>query len=363
MTISASDARALYTKELIAVYQERIRATNFLTNFFKFDYSGALEISIEVERMGELVAVDVVRGTEGNFNDFNKSTEKIFIPPYFAELFDATQLSIYDKMIGALNNNNTALFASLLNRVSDRLGSLEDKIKRKIELMAAAVLENGQVVTEKHQTFDFKRRTGTLASGTSSIVDAGGGNYFADNADPFALLEQGCNFIRTYGKSVDAEFNAIIGDTSWNNLLKNTKFKERQNLFNMKLDNVSPMVRNGAGSAYHGSVECGSYRVHFWTYPQFYDTTSGTGGSTTLTRGNRYWPANKTVLLPMNPNFKLAHAQVPVLAEPGMVPANTGAWVVDQKLDEWEVSHKYRVRTAVLPVPVAVDQIWTCTTN
>src|SRR5689334_17814326 len=145
--ISSTDARALFTKTLIDVYQERIKPTGFLRTFFPAKESMSKNVAIEVERMGEKVAVDVVRGSDGNRNTFSRSTEKIFTPPLYKEYFDATELDLYDRVLGSQGNSNVdaKLFAALLDSVSDRLGSLQDKMERAQELQCANVLETGVV--------------------------------------------------------------------------------------------------------------------------------------------------------------------------------------------------------------------------
>jgi len=99
--IAITDARNLFTKKLVAVYLEQPRVFGFLRSFFKTDESDTKEVSIEVQRGTEKEAVDVMRGTEGNRNNMSKSTEKIFVPPYFREYFDATELDLYDRMFGS----------------------------------------------------------------------------------------------------------------------------------------------------------------------------------------------------------------------------------------------------------------------
>ena len=132
MAIPASQAKALFTQMLIDVYQERIAPPTFLRSFFPDKFTPTKYVSIEVERMGENVAVDVMRGTEGNRNTFSKSTEKIYYPPFYREFFDATNEDLYDRVLGSEGSTNTQLFTALLNRVADRLQALQDKIERAI---------------------------------------------------------------------------------------------------------------------------------------------------------------------------------------------------------------------------------------
>lgn len=348
MNISNTDARALFTKTLIDVYQQRSTPTAFLRSFFPTVTSPTKEVSIEVERGYEKVAVDVVRGTEGNRNTFSRSTEKIFVPPLFREYFDATQLDLYDRVLGSQGNAQAPLFAALMNSVSDRLGMLQDKIERSYELMCSQVLTTGIVTLTAGTNIDFKRKATSLVD---LNVGAGGG-YFATNSDVFAQFEAAGNFLRTIGKSGDGTFNAICGTTALADLLKNTKFTDRQNLFNMALDQVVGPQRGALGMTYHGTITAGSYKIQLWAYPQFYDDAT-TGTSTA------YVDPKKIIVIPSNPRFKLAFAAVPqLIGQPGQLPVQ-GAYVVGEFTDERKAVHDFDIQSAGVPIPVAVDQIYT----
>lgn len=346
MAISLTQARGLYTSKLVAVYQERPPMSSFLRSLFKTTTTPTKYVKIEVERMGEPVAIDVVRGTEGNRNTFSLSTEKNFYPPYYREFFDATELDIYDRVLGSQGSDNTALFAELLNQVGDRMGTLVNKIERAKEIMCAQVLETGIVTLKNGDDINYKRKS-------ASIVDAGSGNYFANNVDPFAQFEAGCKFLREVGMSGDGVFNAIIGSEALADLLANTKFTARQNLFNMALDAVQGPVRdNNTGATFHGIITAGSYKVQLWAYTHVYKhpTTS------TITP---YVNPKLVTLLPLSPKFIMAHAAVPQLVgQPGQMPAQ-GEYVFQDFTDERLATHEHHVLSAPLPIPVAVDQIYT----
>jgi len=275
-------ARAQFTKKLQDVYQERIRPTTFLRSFFPSKTSPTKYVSIEVERGFEKIAVDVLRGTEGNRNMFSKSTEKIFEPPIWREYFDATQLDLYDRVLGSQGDAQAPLFAALMNTVADRLGMLQDKIERAKEKQCAEVLISGVVSVTQGTNIDFKRKAASIVDLTSS------GGYWATNNDVFAQFEAAGNFLRTVGKSGDGVFNVVLGATALTDLYANTKFLARQNLFNMALDAVVGPVRNSTGAAFHGTISAGPYKFQLWSYPQYYDATSG-GASTRIFPTNMRW--------------------------------------------------------------------------
>lgn len=364
MAISTADIRGLFTKTLVDVYRERPPVTNFLQSFFPLDVVPTKTFSIEVERMGEKVAIDVVRGTEGNRNTFSKSTEKIFEPPLFREYFDLTELDLYDRVLGSQGNANSPLFLSLINQGAERLGTLVDKCKRAKELQCAQVLLTG-VVTMKYgatASIDYKRKA-------ASIVDLGAGNYFANNVDPFVVFQNGCDFLRKVGRSGDGTYNAILGSQALADLLANTKFTARQNYFNMSLDAVvAPSgVRGAEGSTFHGTITAGSYKVQLWAYPQFYDlavndaagnTPSSFAWTPTYT-STAYFDPKSVALMPSMPRFKMVHCAVPMLiGQPGQLPQQ-GEYVMQEFLDERRAKHILDVQSAPVAVPVAVDTLYT----
>ena len=141
--ISTTDARALYTKKVIAVYSERPKPTAFLRSLFKTVEAGTKELSIEVLRGTERIAVDVERGTEGNRNQFSRSAEKIFVPPYYSEYFDMTQLDLYDALF-LRSEVDAAIFNAFLNSVVDKMMELCKKIR------AVDTSDVARLIIERH---------------------------------------------------------------------------------------------------------------------------------------------------------------------------------------------------------------------
>lgn len=342
--MNIQDARNIFTKKLIAVYKEKLAATSFLRSFFPSVESLTKEISIEVQRNGEPVAVDVHRYSDGNLNKFSKSTEKIFIPPFFYEYIVANDHRLYDVAIAAVGTDSgAAMLAALASEMADELFMLQQKIERKYELMCSQVLEDGIVQLRADTNIDFKRKAG-------SLVDLGGGNYWTSAVDPYEDLAAGANFLRTIGKSGSGIFNGIFGGEALSGLLNNTTFKERNDLKNLSLDAVNPPQRNSEGAAFHGEITIGSYKLRIWTYPQFYDLN---GTSTP------YLDEKKVIMLPENPNFKLAFAAIPQLIDGGGNIPQKGAYVVQEFIDQKKTAHEISIKSAGIPVPVAVDQIYT----
>jgi len=342
LTISTTDAQNLYTKMLVDVYKEKPKPTNFLRSFFPTQTAATLEVSIEVQRGTEQAAVDVVRGTDGNRNQFSRSSEKIFVPPYFREWFDATQLQLYDRLYGATEITD-AVFAQYVNDVADHAITLQNKIERAYELQIAQIFETGIVIVNAGTNIDFKRKAASKVTATAKWATAG--------TDVFAQFEAGCKFLRTVGKAGGAVFNAILGSQALTDLLANDVFLKRQNLFNMALDVVNSPQMAATGATYHGTITAGSYKVNLWAYPQYYDL-SGTS--------TPYINDKKVVMFPENPNFKLAFAAVPQLIGPNTMP-KVGAFHINEYIDQRGKARIVDIESAGLAIPTAVDTIYTMT--
>lgn len=342
-TISATDARGLYTKMLIEVYKERTTPTSFLRSFFKVKESPTKNISIEVQRGSEKIAVDVQRGTEGNRNSFNHSTEKIFAPPYYREFFDATELDLYDVMMGQ-GTVDSAVVAAFVDSVADRLRMLQDKIDRSYELQAAQVLETGIVTLNNGTNIDFKRKAG-------SLVDLTAQPWTNNSYNPLDHLQAGCEWIRKNGKAQGNVFNVLMGSTVKQKFNTNTNITAIADQFTrLNFMDLREPQRASVGGVTHGRIAAGDYILNIWTYPEFYDTNT--------VNGNSYLNAKKLIILPENPNFVLAHAAVPQLIG-GNTTVNKAAYVIGEYKDERNTAHIYDIKSAGVAVPVAVDQIYT----
>lgn len=340
MAISATDARNLFTKKLIAVYKEKTTPTSFLRSFFSIDESLTKEVSIEVQRGTEKVAVDVLRGTDGNFNKMSKSTEKIFIPPFYRENIMANDHRLYDVAIGA---QSAEVISVLASELADEVNILKAKIERAIEKQCADVFETGIITLNAGTNIDFKRKA-------ASLVNTGAGTYWATGTvSPYDQMLEGANFLRQTGKSQGGVLNAIMGTIAFNDFLKNTIVKERADVLNFKLDMVNEPQKNSVGASLHGRVSVGSYLVNIWTYPEFYDDANGVS--------TPYVNPKKIIMLPENPEFKLAFGAVPQLLD-GSMP-KPGAFVVSEYFDQDKVFHKISVKSAAVAIPVAIDQIYT----
>jgi hypothetical protein len=234
-------------------------------------------------------------------------------------------------------------FGLLINEGINKLNQLVDKIERAYEKMRADMMLTGIVTMDQGDQIDFKRKA-------ASLVDLTAGHYFTDAIDPFPAFADGAGFLRTKGKSMDANFQAIMGQTAANALFTNAAYIARKNNFNYPLDKVNPPQRDAQGAAYHGRITAESYTVDLWTYPQSFDDDSNAAVP--------YIDPKKIVMIPQSPNFVMSFAGVPQLITSGQIPEK-GQFIFSDYIDEKKRTHEFHVESAGIPIPVAVDQIYT----
>jgi hypothetical protein len=346
--ISFSDAQPLFTKKVVAKYADRVRPLTFGRSFFTETTSGTKEISIEVQRGFEKLAVDVTRGTVGNRNSFDKSTEKIFVPPFFREYFDVTELAVYDALLQSASVT-PALFGRFIQTVADKMGVLTDKIDRAYEKQAWDVFQTGIVSLEKGTNIDYKRKSESILN-VSALTNRAW--TVANNATctPYTDFKTGCEFIRKVGLTNASVFNAILGDDALAAFLALPQVQSRNDIKNYNLDMINSPVVNGLGGVFHGEISAGSYRIRLWTYPQFYTNSAGVS--------TPYLDPKTVVILPENPAMVLSYAAVPQLLQNGVSPVE-GKFIFGDYIDERNSSHVFDVKSAGVAIPVGVDQIYT----
>jgi hypothetical protein len=340
MAIPVQDARSLFTKMVVSVYKEKVSTTSFLRSFFPPMEVMSKEISIEVQRGFEKVAVDVERGTNGNRNTFSKSTEKSFVPPFYWEYLTANEHRLYDVAIGMQNEVG---FTQLTMELADDLFKLQQKIERAYELQCAQALETGIVQLNAGTNINFNRKSGSLEDLSASPWSVGTNNPLTD-------LENGAKFIRQVGKSQGGTYNVIMGSLAYSAFESNTIVKARADIKSYSLDSIREPQRNSVGGSYQGSVSAGAYKFNIWTYPEYYDNAQGVS--------TPYVNDKKIIILPESPNFKLVFGAVPQLIENGTVQ-QSGAYLIQDFVDQRATAHEISIKSAGVAIPTAIDQIYT----
>ena len=348
------EARSLFTQAVMAVYDENIAPASFLRSFFETRTFTTKEISTEVRRGTEKIAVDVIRGTDGNRNQFTRFSEKIYVPPFYNEYFDITSLDRYDRAFGEPANINPATVGYLANDVGMKIAALRDKIDRAKEKQVAQVFETGIVELKNGDNIDFKRKA-------ESLVDVGSGNYWdAVDAPIEQQLVDAAKFMRNVGKNTVPVLTLILSSDAWIALKASNYFKDNANYVKVSLLDVGmPSQVASTGAVYHGRISAGAHIYNVYTYDEVYEDADGNIVS--------YLPSNKAIILPtQGQQFILSHAGVPaILADtanaefPEYIGTVSAEYYINNYIERKRKAHIFEIYSAPLPVPVTVDQIYT----
>ncbi len=351
--IPTTQGYPVFTQALLAKFDEllRIKPTGFLRSFFTKKTTEAKLISIAVRRGTEKIAVDVLRGTEGNRNEIKKHNLKIFQPPYYREYFDATDIDHYDVVFGSLAAPTQGQLIQAVQSAINQLKPLKDKIERALELQCSQVLNSGIVQLNTGDNIDYKRKADSMPT------TAAGDLWSVDTVDPGIILSEGAKFIRTKGRTSASTFNVICGEAAFNAFINNPIVQKKGDLRRIALIDIGMPQDMGEGAEFHGQYSYGAYKFNIWTYPQFYDNASGVA--------TPYVPTDNIFILPtVGAELDLSFAGVPKLVKTGnpvmpqVVQMTEGDFHVFSTVDDRAVKHEFGVASAGLAVPVSVDAMY-----
>lgn len=352
--IPASEIKPLYTTLFAAKYNEftKIRATGFLRSMFKDLVTKVLYPSYNVRRGTEKIAPNVMLGSQGRRTELTKSTQKLLDLFYFRLYFGTTGMDAYWNLFGS-EAPTMNMMIDFVDSIMENYKVNQDQIERAYEYMCAQILINGTCSNPYYpdNIIDFGRRA-------ESMVNPGAGNYWdVEGVDPYEQLAAGGTFIRQYGKYMGGVFNVIMGEKAFNDFLNNSVVKQRNDLKMWKLDELVQPEMRVDGQVYKGTITAGSYVMHVWTYPQFYENPSG--------ELVPYIDENVAIVVPPSPDFALIYGACPQLVSPTTnTPQLISApYVFTDYIDQLGREHRFDIESRGMPVPIAVDTIYTLTTG
>jgi hypothetical protein len=163
--ISIQDHCNLVTKKIVGAFEESIPVRSGFSGFFPEETTPTLEVDVEVQRDNDLIAVDVVRFTEGNKNKFSRVSEHKYIPPFFKEDYDFQRDQVYMNTIAlGVGLENAQVNAVITQNAFKNVQKNRDKVIRAIRKQQADVLQTGIVTLVNGDNIDYRRKA-------SSIVD------------------------------------------------------------------------------------------------------------------------------------------------------------------------------------------------
>lgn len=348
MDISVTDALALFTNEIVAKFSDHQKPKSFGRSMFTEVETASKLASIISERGLNAIASDVARGSRGNLNVFDKSTQNITMPPYFNEFINLVELSSYDALYVEGVQAKIA-WGRFMDEVTQRIGFCMDKIDRRYELQCWQALLTGIVTLNNGQNITYGRQA-------DSLVDPGAGNYWATGSvDPWISFNRGAAWLNDYGKMSGNTINIIFGEEAWADYLANDVIEARDLKFNNNLEVLANRaIIDSVGKIFKGATTVGAFNFQFFLYNDFYETESALG----VVTKTRYMDPKKIVMVPDVQQNVLTYCAVPQKIRMGQAPKK-GKFLMWTAEDTFLDAEFTGVKSAGIPLLGAVDQVYT----
>ena len=358
--IDSSAIRPKFTSDLVAAYKGSLPASTFLQNKFKRVTKETDYLEINVQRFAAGVAKDVVRGSDGNRNQFATMVQKVEQPPFFYEYLDVMQLEGYNRAFGSMTISESA-YRDFREVVDFNVKQVVNKIDRAYEIQAASVLLTGIVNTTSNGNTNFNRRGASITPYSGAI------DWSNPDINPKKLMEAMCIYVTTIGQASGNVIDFIMGNDVYTAFVNNPIIQnESQKLWSVLTELEKPNMR-GDGGVFHGQTSAGAFKCNIWTYPVQYNADI-----TQPTVFSYYIPGNALIALPQNPYFVHGFAMVPRLpdymgmSESGLIGAiggeegsGKGQYFVSEFVDMKRTAWYLAIKSAGLTWPIAVDQMAT----
>lgn len=351
MALDISYARSEFTKKVIGAFTDMAAPTLFFKSFFRTETTEALDLSIEVERTGRQVAVDILRGTEGKITRSDKSTEKLYRPPLFDYKYNLHALDGYDRLFGESAEITGGHWARVVSRTAKEVAKNVDRINRRYELQSAQAFLDGIVTMKNGDNIDFKRKVASLVAYNAAH------DWSIDTVNPGVILEQGARFMVTEGLvSPGTTFNVIMGSLAWNAFRANPLRQAEGDIKDQKFQDLTSPVPFGNGAVVMGRYSYGSFNFVIWGYEGYYDDPDNSNVTTP------YMHSKKVIMLPNEQDFIFGHGGVPAIINVNgedMPSTMEGEFVAYRYSDIARASAFFGVRSAAVPILQYVDRVFT----
>jgi hypothetical protein len=359
MPISIIDHSAKIASKIVGKFEELIPVRSGFSGWFPEETAPTLYVDVEVQRDNDLIAVDVVRFTEGNKNKYSRVTENVYQPPYFKEDYDFQRDQIY--------MNNIALGVGMENAQVNKIITMNafknveknrNKIIRAIRKQQADVLQTGIVSLVNGDNIDYKRKATSMVN-----VSTGPGGVYWDNiaSRPDLDIRYGLDFLRNVGNSGGSSVNVIMRSKAFENMMNTTYMKDQGKNILQQINRVNismPQFDGASGFAHQGVLASGDFSVHLWTYNEKYTDANG---------ATKYYLAeNLVVMMPDDFQGKTVFGGLPTLNEsnvngtsvavPAIVEAN---YLIRAYSDKKTISSTIELTSAPLTIPFTIDKIYT----
>lgn len=358
MAISIQDHSALLTKKVVGKFEEMISVRTGFAGWFPEETTPTLEVDVEVQRDNDLIAVDVVRFTDGNKNKSSKVSEHKYIPPYFKEDYDFQRDQVYMNTIAlGVGMENAQVNRVLAENAVKQVTKNRDKVVRAIRKQQADVLQTGIVSLSNGDNIDYRRKAASMVN-----VDTAGDYWSVSaSATPITDIRKGMVFLRNVGNSGGSAVNVIMRSAALEAFLATTQVKEQGTNVIQQIQRINinmPQFDGVSGFAFHGQIAAGDFNVNLWTYNEKYTDANG---------ATQYYLAeNLVVMIPDDFQGKTVFGGLPTMNTttiagasvdvPGIVEAQ---YLIRSYSDKKTMSSTIELTSAPLVVPFTIDKIYT----
>ena len=348
--ITLSSALGEFTQRVISALNERKSPTSFFKSFFGEIISGAKEVSWEIKRRGRPVAVDIDHHEHGTTTKSGKSTQKVYVPPYYDYNTNVDALDSFERVFNGSSMVDVPQYGKLIQQTAEDMQDNIERIERAEELQAAQALLVGVITLNNGDDIDFKRKVASIVAYNAAH------GWDVGTVNPGDILVQGAEFMVTNGNpDAGGIIDVICGSDSINELRDNPLFQADADVRNFHFADMrtGAVTRNGATP--QGSWSRGNYRFNFWGYEGYYDVE---GGSSNL----KFMDSKSIIMIPQNVDFKMFYGGTKAWRGTGqnrfptVIKAKRNFYSVD---DELNVSKLLGVRTSPVALLRSIDNLFT----
>lgn len=353
MAISIQNHTELIAKTIVGTFKENIPVRSGFDGFFARETVSTEMVDVQVQRDTDLVAVDVMRFAEGNYNKRSKVTENKYIPPFFKEIYSFRRDEMYMSTIAQGIFGNDPANQAVMQKALDNLNANRKKIERAIRKQQAEVLQTGIVELKNGDSIDYRRKA-------ASMVDLGSGDYWNQTGkSPEETLKDAFRFLRDEGNSGASTANVIMRGDAMSALLNNAKVQSLLDNRRMERGNiVAPQFNEASGMAFHGQLSAGDFVVNLWTYNEKYTDANGAT--------KHYLDRENVVVLPEDFQGKTVFGGLPAMRDINIqgqmtrVPQIVASdYLIRAWYDERNIDSLLELTSAPLVIPFTVDKVYT----
>lgn len=348
-TISIREAQSNYRWYLDQVVNLKPEVPNFFRTFFKDKVTAAYGTQFEIVRSGRTVYDDIDINGEPNVNRKDKSTTKLFVPPYYAEGTVTDAIQAFIRQVGQSGYISEDAFFDALEPHAEELNKILEGFDRTEELLCSQALIYGLLTLKNGTTIDYKRKGG------SKIAYDAANDFGIDTVNPAVICQTLGDFLTTEGLIGSGNvINLLFGNDAWTKFENNPFVKDKINFRRASDIQLVTGVQSVIGAVSKGTASFGTYNFNLWCYNAKYK--SNTTGEDTL-----YMPTDMLIALPTEQNNVMFYGGVPEWEgdpyQSNMIGVKKGKRVSYKYKDIRAVTLEEGYKMRPLPICKEVDKV------